>query len=119
MGTVNLIFNLLFSIFGVVFIVGTGLSTLFSKRKHLEKDLDYKKSFVACVLGILFIIGGITGHIYAVFLVIIMISTPFFWYAKKKYPEKYQYLSMGIWDNIFFVWLILWFIFIIVLCLVY
>ncbi len=88
MGTVNLIFNLLFSIFGVVFIVGTGLSTLFSKRKHLEKDLDYKKSFVACVLGILFIIGGITGHIYAVFLVIIMISTPFFWYAKKKYPES-------------------------------
>ena len=119
MDTVDLIFNLLFLVFGVILIAGTGLIILIYKIKHPEEDLNYKTSVILCLLGLLFIIGAITGYTGLIIMTMSIFIILFRWYGEKKYPEKYHYLSLGIWDKIFFVWFILWFIFIIVLYLVY
>ena len=112
MDIIDFVFHLFFLILGITLIVGTGLVILRYKRKYPEKELDYKTSLNICLLGIFFIIMGITGPLGSMMFAI-LISL----YYRKKHPEMYKYLPVNVWANRLLIIFLVLFIFIIVLCL--
>lgn len=118
------ILSIIFLIFGIFIIIGCSLALRSDKRKYPERKPDYMLAFMAYFLGILCILGAITGYIKIILLLGTILGIIFFHlYFKKKYPysnsdikknipEKYEKaFNITIWlnkiVNISFVFLIL------------
>lgn len=85
------IFSLSFLILGIIFIILPTYALLEYKRKFPERKIENKSAFLMYPVGILYILGSITGYIWII-VPLIIITLPIFSrlyiYYKKKYPSS-------------------------------
>ena len=96
------IISLIFLILGIFFIIMISLGLHKDKMKHPERKSDYVSVFMIYLVGILYILGAVTGYIWIiVFLTTIMLLIFTRFYFEKKYsysdsdikekiPKKYE-----------------------------
>ncbi|MCZ3365439.1 MULTISPECIES: hypothetical protein [Methanobacterium] len=86
------IFSLSFLILGIIFIILPSFALLEYKRKFPERKLENKSAFLMYPVGILYILGSITGYIWIIFpltMIALLISLRLdIYYHKKKYSSS-------------------------------
>ena len=86
------IFSLSFLILGIIFIFLPSFALLEYKRKFPERKIKNKSTFLMYPVGILYILGSITGYIWIIFpltMIALLISLCLdIYYHKKKYSSS-------------------------------
>ena len=86
-----------FLILGIFFIIMTSLGLHKDKRKHPERESDYVSVFVMYLVGILYILGAVTGYIgIIIFLTTIMLLI----FTRSYFKKKYSYSDSDIKEKI-------------------
>lgn len=114
MDIVNVIFNAIFLIVGILLIIGYTSLAIYYKKKYPEKEWKYKYAPLFYVFGVLLIIGVITDYIRVMIPLIIVISGFYILYAgkkhleaEKKHPEMYKFLNFQTKISLIFIMFIL------------
>ena len=86
----------IFLIIGISEIIIITLLNFYYKRKCPEKELDYISDLITYLMGILLIIGAITGSIWFMLLLVLLLASLDYIYRSKKYPERYKHMSIWV-----------------------
>ncbi len=101
------IIDIIFLIVGILIIIGNSLLIFRCKQKYPAEKLDYTSYLLIYFIGIIIVIGAITGLMRLLALLMLISGFIFRIYLSKKDPEKYkEYYSFSIWEKLWGVWII-------------